>query len=63
MNELTATCKKCDVKLEVGNIDDDASHVTCPECGHDFGKWGDVKVEMKELVKDKLGHLKWITVK
>lgn len=60
MGNLTATCTKCDVALDVEDIHNDESIVKCLSCGEEFGKWGDVKVELKELVNGKFEATPWV---
>ena len=51
--KITAYCEKHSphVAVVVDDIDDDKSKVKCPQCGHDFGTWGDVKAQMLEAAK------------
>lgn len=55
-NSVTAQCLAHDppVPVVVGNIDDDNSRVTCPECHADFGSWGEVKTQMLESARKEL---------
>ncbi|ALK09512.1 hypothetical protein [Blastochloris viridis] len=58
--KITATCTKCNVELSVANIDDDNSLVVCPQCGTEFGKWGEVKTKLKAMLADKFKDTPWI---
>ncbi len=60
---LTATCVKCNVALNVADIDDDNSSVTCRQCGTDFGQWGDVKQKLKAMLAENFKETPWITVR
>lgn len=71
MDRVAATCTKCDVPVVVEDENDDTARVSCPECGQDFGSWGDVKSTMtakaEEALKDELRESvkdhPWITVR
>lgn len=62
-NSIAATCTKCNVALNVNDASDENSEVTCPQCGAHFGKWKEVKVQMKKLLADKFKETPWVTVR
>lgn len=70
--KVTLNCPNCpSAILEVP--DDDANHTIakCPECGTEFGSWGDVKAKaheaaaeyVRDMARDAIKDTPWIKLK
>jgi hypothetical protein len=52
---LTFKCKKCGgTVLSLPDNATDDSIAKCKSCGHDFGRWGDIKIAAKQTAVDHL---------
>ena len=50
MSEAEESAFTCSCRAAVSvDINDHASPVICPECGADYGTWGEVKAEVMKL--------------